>query len=207
MPAEVATRPAVAQPGPDGRLRCPWALGSPDYLAYHDQEWGQPVRGDAALFERLSLEGFQAGLSWITVLRKRPAFREAFAAFDPMIVARFGPADIDRLMADAGIVRNAAKIEATIGNARAVLALWERSGEGALDALVWEHASPSGRPRPTDLSEVPSTSPESVRLSRTLRGCGFRFVGPTTCYAAMQACGLIDDHLAECVIAAGEPIG
>jgi len=191
----------VVQPGPDGRLRCPWALGWPDYLDYHDHEWGRPVRGDVALFERLSLEGFQAGLSWITILRKRPAFRAAFAAFDPSAVAAFGPGDVTRLLADAGIVRNRAKIEATIGNARALLAMWERRGEGALDALIWEHQpSPAGS-RPARMSEVPSTSPGSVRLSRALREQGFSFVGPTTCYAAMQACGLVDDHLAGCVVA------
>jgi len=195
------------QPGPDGAPRCPWALGWPEYLAYHDHEWGQPVRGDAALFERLSLEGFQAGLSWITILRKRPAFRTAFAGFEPEVVAAFGPDEVDRLVADAGIVRNRAKIEATISNARALVKMWERNGEGVLDALIWEHQSTERGHRPSRMSEVPSTSPGSVLLSRALRGQGFRFVGPTTCYAMMQACGLVDDHLDGCVVALADATG
>jgi DNA-3-methyladenine glycosylase I len=179
-------------------------VGSPDYLEYHDLEWGQPVRGDVALFERLCLEGFQAGLAWITILRKRPAFRSAFADFDPEVVAGFSVRQVERLMADPGIVRNRAKIEATIGNARALLALWERVGTQALDALVWERRS-SMRSRPRTLAEVPAKTADSAWLSRDLRQLGFRFVGPTTCYAAMQACGVVDDHLFDCTVAPPPP--
>ena len=181
--------------GPDARPRCPWALAAPEYLAYHDEEWGRPVRGDAALYERLTLEAFQSGLSWLTILRKRASFRAAFAGFDPARVAAFGPADVERLLADAGIVRNRAKIEAAIANARATAML----GPGGLDALVWSHASPS-RPggRPATLADVPTVTPQSRALAGALRAAGFRFVGPTTAYAVMQACGLVDDHLAGC---------
>ena len=181
----------------DAPGRCPWAEGSDDYRAYHDLEWGRPVRGDVALFERISLEAFQSGLSWRTILRKRPAFREAFAGFEPAVVAQFDEADVERLMGDAGIVRNRRKVEATIANARAVLAL-HRAGE-SLDALVWSHAPPA-RSRPTSMSDVPASTPESTALSRALKARGFVFVGPTTMYAAMQACGLVDDHLASCPV-------
>ena len=178
--------------GPDGRARCPWAVSAPEYVAYHDQEWGRPVRDDAALYERLSLEAFQSGLSWLTILRKRPAFRAAFAGFDPAAVAAFGARDVERLMADAGIVRNRAKIEATIANARATLRV-------DLGALVWGFAPPP-RPRPATAAEIPPQTPESTALSRALKREGFVFVGPTTAYALMQACGLVDDHLAGCSV-------
>ncbi len=181
--------------GPDGRLRCSWADSTDDYRAYHDAEWGRPVRGDTRLFERISLEAFQSGLSWLTILRKRDGFRQAFAGFDPRVVAAYGPADVERLMSDAAIVRNRRKIEATIANAQALLALHDR-GE-SLDEVVWSHA-PQPRVRPVALSEVPSHTPESTALSKALKRLGFVFVGPTTVYAAMQACGLVDDHLAGC---------
>ena len=185
-------------PGPDGRLRCPWALGPPDYLAYHDDEWGRPVHGDAALYERLTLEAFQSGLSWLTILRKRDGFRRAFAGFDPDVVARFGDVDSARLMADAGIVRNRLKIAATVTNARALVALREADGDGALDRLVWSHA-PGPREAPATLGDIPPSTPESVSLAKTLKSHGFVFVGPTTAYATMQAAGLVDDHLAACI--------
>jgi DNA-3-methyladenine glycosylase I len=185
-------------PGPDGRLRCPWALGPPDYLAYHDDEWGRPVHGDGALYERLTLEAFQSGLSWLTILRKRDGFRRAFAGFDPDVVARFGEVDTARLMADAGIVRNRLKIAATVTNARALVALREADGAGALDRLVWSHA-PGPREAPATLGDIPPSTPESVSLAKTLKSHGFVFVGPTTAYATMQAVGLVDDHLAGCI--------
>jgi DNA-3-methyladenine glycosylase I len=188
-----------AQPGPDGRLRCPWALAPPEYLAYHDEEWGRPVHGDTALLERLVLEGFQSGLSWLTILRKRPAFRAAFASFDPAAVAAFGPAVVDRLLTDAGIVRHRGKIEAAITNARALVALQQRDGADALDRLVWGHAPRGPSPAPATLGEVPGSTPESAALARALKAEGFVFVGPTTAYATMQACGLVDDHLVGCV--------
>ena len=178
--------------GPDGRPRCPWAVSTPEYVRYHDEEWGRPVRGDDALFERLCLEAFQSGLSWLTILRKREAFRAAFAGFSIERVAAFGDRDVERLMGDAGIVRNRAKIEAAIANARAAAAL-----EGGLTELVWEHAPPP-RPAPRTLADVPATTDESRALARALKARGFRFVGPTTAYAAMQACGLVNDHLADC---------
>ena len=183
-----------AEPGPDGRLRCPWALAAPDYLDYHDGEWGRPVRTVAGLYERMSLEGFQSGLSWLTILRKRDHFRRAFAGFDPVRVAAFDDADVERLLADAGIVRNRAKIEAAISNARVVAGL----GQAYAD-LVWSFAV-ADRPRPASLAEVPATTPESVALAAALRRTGIRFVGPTTAYALMQAVGLVDDHLADCVV-------
>ncbi len=179
--------------GPDGLARCPWGTAAPDYVAYHDQEWGRPVHGDRALYERLSLEAFQSGLSWLTILRKRPAFRAAFDDFEPRKVAAYGATDVARLMADAGIVRNRAKIDAAIANAAAVVAL----GNGGLDDLVWSHA-PKRRRAPRTLDEVPAVTPESTALAKALKAHGFRFVGPTTAYAAMQACGLVDDHLAGC---------
>lgn len=180
--------------GPDGRGRCPWGAGPEDYQAYHDQEWGRPVRGDDQLFERLSLEAFQSGLSWLTILRKRPAFRAAFAGFEIARVAEFTEADVARLLADAGIVRNRAKIGAVVANARAALDLPD-----GLDALVWAYAPRSTyRIIPGSSSEVPAIIPESVALAKELKRRGFRFVGPTTAYAAMQACGLVNDHLAGC---------
>lgn len=175
--------------------------GDPLYERYHDEEWGVPVHGEEALFERIALEGFQSGLSWITVLRKRESFRAAFAGFDPTVVAGYDEHDVERLLGDAGIVRNRQKIEATIANARALLALHE-SGR-TLDALFWSFA-PEGtqRVRPTTWAQVPAATAESRALARELKSLGFRFVGPTTAYAAMQACGLVDDHLASCPSAA-----
>lgn len=182
--------------GDDGVARCPWGVEPQLYREYHDTEWGRPVRGEQALFERISLEAFQSGLSWITVLRKRPAFRTAFAGFDPDAVAGFGDADTERLLADAGIVRNRAKIAATVANARAVVAL-RTAVEGGLDALVWSFAPPPG-PAPVEASDVAATTPASTALAKELRRRGLVFVGPTTAYAAMQACGLVDDHLLGC---------
>ena len=189
--------PAVEAPlGPDGLPRCPWALSAPDYLAYHDEEWGRPVHGDDALFERLSLEAFQSGLSWITILRRRPGFRAAFADFKIASVAAFTDEDRERLLADTGIIRNRAKIDATLANARA-LTEWS---PGELDELIWSHAPDAvGRPVPKTLSDVPPVTPESTALSKALKKRGLRFVGPTTAYALMQACGLVDDHLETCV--------
>ena len=176
--------------------RCSWATG-PEYLSYHDDEWGRPVVDEDALFERLCLEGFQAGLSWLTILRKRPAFREAFAGFSIDAVARFGARDVRRLMADAGIVRNLAKIDATIANAKAAAALHEQ-GE-TLAALIWGAAPARRRLAPRSTADLPATTPESNALSRELKRRGFRFVGPTTVYAAMQACGVVNDHVLGCV--------
>ncbi len=184
----------AALAGSDGVLRCPWALSTPDYVTYHDEEWGRPVHGDDALFERLSLEAFQSGLSWITILRRRPGFRAAFADFKIEKVAAFTDEDRDRLLTDEGIIRNKAKIDATLANAR-VLAEWT---PGDLDTLIWSHAPEPG-PAPKTLADVPAVTPESTALSKALKKRGLRFVGPTTAYALMQACGLVDDHLATCV--------
>jgi DNA-3-methyladenine glycosylase I len=179
--------------GADGLARCGWG-SSADYVAYHDTEWGREIRADDALYERLCLEAFQSGLSWLTILRKREAFRAAFAGFQPARVAGFGPDDVARLLADAGIVRNRAKIEAAIANARAMLAL-----PAGLSALLWSFApSPGSRPRPASLAEVPAITAESTAMARELRRLGFRFVGPTTAYALMQATGMVDDHLTGC---------
>jgi DNA-3-methyladenine glycosylase I len=185
----------AALAGPDGALRCPWALSTEDYVAYHDEEWGRPVHGDDALYERLSLEAFQSGLSWITILRRRPGFRAAFADFKIAAVAAFTDEDRERLLVDAGIIRNRAKIDATLANAR-VLAGW---APDELDTLIWSHApDPAARPVPRTLSDVPAVTPESTALSKALKKRGLRFVGPTTAYALMQACGLVNDHLAAC---------
>ncbi len=178
--------------GEDGQARCPWAASTPDYRDYHDREWGVVLRGDAALFERMSLEAFQSGLSWLTILRKRPAFRAAFAGFAIPAVADFGPADVDRLLADRAIVRNRAKIEAVIGNARAAAGI-----EEGLSEFLWSFA-PARHPRPATLQEVPSSTPESKALARALKRRGFKFVGPITAYALMQATGMVDDHLRGC---------
>ena len=178
-------------------VRCSWAGSAPEYIAYHDDEWGRPLHGDAPLFERLSLEAFQSGLSWLVILRKRPAFRSAFAGFDPAAVAAFGADDVARLLADAGIVRNRAKIEAAIHNAGRVLVL-----DRSLDELLWSFA-PATHARPATLAEVPGISPESTAMAKELKRRGFRFVGPTTCYALMQAAGLVDDHVVDCWRAAG----
>jgi DNA-3-methyladenine glycosylase I len=190
-----------AVPGPDGRPRCPWGLSTDDYLTYHDTEWGRPVHGDDALFERLCLEAFQSGLSWITILRRREGFRKAFANFEIAAVAAFTEADAERLLADPGIIRNRAKIAATLANAK-VLNGW---AEGELDELIWSYApvpaaGPGARPAPRALSDVPAVTDESTALAKELKRRGLRFVGPTTAYALMQACGLVDDHLADCFV-------
>lgn len=179
--------------GLDGLARCPWGGAAPDYVAYHDDEWGRPVHGTAPLFERLCLEAFQSGLSWLTILRKRPAFRAAFADFDPARVARFDEQDVRRLLADAGIVRNRAKAEAAIANAGAVLAL-----DRDLDELLWSFAPARDRVAPVTVHDVPALTAESTALARELKRNGFRFVGPTTAYALMQATGMVNDHLADC---------
>lgn len=173
--------------------RCSWAGSTPDYVVYHDEEWGTPLHGDDALFERLCLEAFQSGLSWITILRKRPAFREAFAGFSIDAVAAFDAEDEARLMADAGIVRNRAKIAAAVRNARAA----QQQPEG-LSELLWSFAPTGPRTRPATLADVPATSPESTAMARELKRRGFAFVGPTTAYALMQATGMVDDHVADC---------
>jgi DNA-3-methyladenine glycosylase I len=180
----------------DTVLRC-FGTGDPLYEAYHDEEWGRPVRDERGLFERFSLEAFQSGLSWLTILRKRDAFRAAFAGFDPEAVARFGDRDVARLLGDAGIVRNRLKVEATIANARATVALRETGP--TLDELVWAFAPPA-RPAPAGLADLPALTPESTALAKELKRHGFRFVGPTTAYAAMQACGLVNDHIATCPV-------
>jgi DNA-3-methyladenine glycosylase I len=172
-----------------------WSTTDPLYAAYHDEEWGMPVRDERGLYERLCLEGFQSGLSWLTILRKREAFRAAFAGFDPEAVARLGEADVARLLGDAGIVRHRGKIEAAIANARATLAL--RDAGTPLHELVWAHEPPE-RPAPRSAADWPASTPESAALAKALRRAGFRFVGPTTVYAAMQACGVVNDHLASC---------
>lgn len=179
--------------------------GDPLYESYHDTEWGVPVRGEAELYERLCLEAFQSGLAWITILRKRPAFREAFAGFDPAVVARFTDDDVARLLADAGIVRNRAKIDAAIANARATVGLWDAGR--TLTELVWAHAPAPRAHRPATYADVPASTPESVALAKELKSVGFRFVGPTTAYASMQACGLVDDHLAGCSAPRQAPSG
>ena len=179
--------------GPDGRARCGWAGSDPLYCSYHDDEWGKPLHGDDAIFGLLTLEGFQAGLAWITILRKREAFNAAFAGFRIAEVAAFDEADVERLLGDAGIVRHRGKIEAAIGNARAALELPD-----GLDALVWGFVPPPRSRRPRSLAHVPAQTPESVALSKELRRRGFRFIGPTTAYAFIQSAGLVDDHLAGC---------
>lgn len=179
--------------GEDGLARPVWASVDPMLRAYYDTEWGMPVRDERGLFERLSLEAFQSGLSWATILRKRPAFREAFAGFDPEVVAGFGEREVERLMGDAGIVRNRAKVLATITNARATLAL-RGDEEGDLAAFVWSF-QPADTPRPRAMAEVATTSPESLALSKALKRKGFVFVGPTTMHALMEAVGIIDTHL------------
>jgi DNA-3-methyladenine glycosylase I len=177
----------------DGRRRCSWGQSTPEYQRYHDEEWGRPVTDDRGIYERLVLEGFQSGLSWLTILRKRENFRAAFAGFEIDEVARFGARDVKRLLGDAGIVRHRGKIEAAIANAKAAAAL-----EVPLAELVWSYA-PTGRRRaPRTLADLPALTPESTALSKELKRRGFRFVGPTTAYAAMQACGLVNDHVAGC---------
>ena len=177
--------------GPDGLVRPTWAANDPLLQEYYDTEWGLPIRDERGLYERICLEGFQAGLSWVTVLRKRPGFRAAFADFDPDVVATFTDDDVERLLGDAGIIRHRGKIRATIGNAQATIALREHGG---LVDLVWGFR-PADTPRPRDHTEVPTVSPESTALSKTLRHKGFAFVGPTTMYAMMEAVGIVDTHL------------
>jgi DNA-3-methyladenine glycosylase I len=184
--------------GEDGLARCPWGLSTPDYVAYHDEEWGRPVHGDDPLFERICLEAFQSGLSWITVLRRRENFRAAFDDFRIDAVAAYTDEDRARLLADAGIIRNRAKIEAAVGNATAARTVRD-TYDGGLDALIWSYApDPATRPAPATGAEVPAITPESLALAKDLKKRGFRFVGPTTAYALMQACGLVNDHLAGC---------
>jgi DNA-3-methyladenine glycosylase I len=191
----------MATPLDDGRPRCPWGASTPTYAAYHDTEWGFPVVDDRRLFEKLCLEGFQSGLSWITILNKRERFREVFAGFDYEIVAGFGEADVERLLADPGIVRHRGKIEATINNARRARELVDEAG--SLAAHVWSY-EPTTASRPDvltpDVLSTMSTSPESVALSKDLKRRGWRFVGPTTVYAFMQAMGLVDDHIEGCFV-------
>ena len=189
--------------GDDGLLRCPWGVSTPDYQRYHDTEWGRPVHGDAALFERLTLEAFQSGLSWLTILRKRESFRAAFDGFEIAKVAAYSDVDRARLLADSGIVRNRAKVDATITNARAAAGLLAADGDGALDRLVWSFAPTGRRARPRRLADLAATSPESVALATALKRAGFVFVGPTTMHAAMQAMGLVDDHLQGCTAVRG----
>ncbi|WP_405871534.1 DNA-3-methyladenine glycosylase I [Streptomyces zaomyceticus] len=192
--------PGGPVPGPDGLLRCPWGLSTEDYVAYHDEEWGRPVHGDDALFERLCLEAFQSGLSWITILRRRETFRTAFQGFRIASVAAFGDEDRERLLLDEGIIRNRAKIDATLANAR-LLAGWS---PGELDTLIWSYApDPAERPVPRTVADVPAVTDASAALSKALKKRGLRFIGPTTAYALMQACGLVDDHVEGCVVRGG----
>jgi DNA-3-methyladenine glycosylase I len=178
--------------GPDGKRRCWWGASTPDYLAYHDEEWGRPVRDDRGIYERMVLEGFQSGLSWLTILRKRENFRAAFRDFEIERVARFGERDVARLLSDPGIVRHRGKIEAAIANAKAAAGL-----DGSLAELVWSFA-PARRKAPRTIEDIPAVTPESTALAKELKRNGFRFVGPTTAYATMQACGLVNDHLLGC---------
>lgn len=190
----------------DALVRCAWCGADPDYVAYHDHEWGVPSDDERHLFEMLVLEGAQAGLSWLTILRKRDAYRAAFAGFDPGCVAAFDAGDVERLLGDAGIVRNRAKVEAAIGNARAFLELQARHGRFA----DWLWGFVDGRPRinrPATTADVPTETPTSRALSKALRAEGCRFVGPTICYAYMQAVGLIDDHVVDCFRARRPPAG
>ena len=182
--------------GADGLARCAWGASTADYLPYHDSEWGQPLRGDDRMFERLTLEAFQSGLSWITILRKRPAFRAAFADFSIPAVADFDAADVERLLSDAGIVRNRAKIDAAIRNARAALDVPE-----GLSDLLWSFAPAPRKRRLKSFAEVPAVTPESTALAKAIKKRGFAFVGPTTAYALMQATGMVDDHLRGCHVA------
>lgn len=199
-PVATAILPPVTRVGVGGdsrRTRCPWALSAPEYVPYHDEEWGRPVGDDRLVFERICLEGFQSGLSWITILRKRSAFREAFCDFDPAAVAQFGEAQLKALLEDAGIVRHRGKLMATICNARATLRL---QGTGrSLAGLCWSH-EPDPVPAPSSPTQVPSWTAESAALAGELRSLGFRFVGPVTAYSLMQSLGLVDDHLENCSV-------
>jgi DNA-3-methyladenine glycosylase I len=183
--------------GEDGALRCGWCVSASDYVAYHDDEWGRPVTDDVRLYEKICLEGFQSGLSWLTILRKRDGFRRAFAGFDPQVVAEFGPADVERLLGDEAIVRHRGKIEAAIANARATMEAQDR--HGSLAAVVWSFEPPrADRSVPATMGDLQSVTPESTALAKALRKLGFRFVGPTTAYAAMESLGVVNDHLAGC---------
>jgi DNA-3-methyladenine glycosylase I len=183
--------------GPDGKPRCPWALGTPDYVTYHDAEWGRPLHGESELFERVTLEAFQSGLSWLTILRKRENFRRAFDGFDIDKIASYGAGEVERLMEDAGIVRNRKKIEAAVANAKAVRDL-HADGE-TLDELLWGFApDPDSRPAPRTGADVEAITPESTAMAKELKRRGFVFVGPTTAYATMQATGMVNDHLSGC---------
>jgi DNA-3-methyladenine glycosylase I len=183
---------SAALPGADGVLRCPWALSAPDYVGYHDDEWGRPLHGDDAIYERLVLEAFQSGLSWLIILRKRPSFRTAFAGFVMAEVAEFDESDVERLLQDVGIVRNRSKIEAAIANARVGLTI-----PGGLADHLWSFAPPP-RPAPVTLADIPAVTAESTALAKDLKKRGIKFVGPTTAYALMQATGMVDDHLVDC---------
>ena len=183
--------------GSDARQRCAWVGTDPEYARYHDEEWGVPLHGDRPLFEKLSLEAFQAGLSWISILRRRPGFRAAFHDFEPSAIAAFGNNDVERLMTDDRIIRNRAKILATIGNARATLELTDDT-PGALDELMWSFAPAGPRARPRTFADVAAITPESTALSAALKARGYRFVGPTTMHALMQSTGMVDDHLEGC---------
>jgi len=198
LPPGTGARPSLVT-GADGRVRCGWGAGDPLYIAYHDDEWGRPLRDEQALFGLLCLEAFQSGLSWLTILRKRPAFIAAFDGFDPVVVAGYGDDEVARLMGDAGIVRNRAKVDAAIANARAVVALHEQ-GQTLVD-LLFSFAPPADeRPggRFSALDALPSSTPTSVALAKALRQRGFRFVGPVVAYALMQSAGVVDDHLEGC---------
>lgn len=184
---------AAVRRGDDDRVRCWWGASAPEYVGYHDQEWGYPLHGDDALYERLCLEAFQSGLSWLTILRKRPGFRQAFDGFEIDKVAGYGDADVERLMGDAAIVRNRAKIEAAINNARVAAAL-----DTSLDELLWSFAPASSRPRPVTMADLPAITDESRAMAKELKRRGFRFFGPTTAYALMQATGMVDDHVQDC---------
>ncbi|MEZ5373982.1 MAG: DNA-3-methyladenine glycosylase I [Microthrixaceae bacterium] len=182
--------------GGDGRARCVWGVHPEIYRTYHDTEWGRPVTDERAIFEKLCLEGFQAGLSWLTILRKREAFRERFHGFDPEVLAGWGEHEVNDALDDAGIVRNRAKVEATVGNARAALELWE-AGD-SLVGLLWAAAGDDGREPPASMADAGATTPEAAALSKALKQRGFRFVGPTTVYSTLQSLGVVNDHLAGC---------
>ena len=190
------TQPAATFTAPDKLKRCSWCASDPIYVAYHDNEWGRPVHDDNKLFEKICLEGFQAGLSWLTILRKRENFRTAFKGFDPHIVAKFTSRDVERLMKNEGIVRNRMKIEATIANAKATLQVQRELG--SLDALIWSFAPKKPAKMPKQFGDIPASTPESQALSKELLKRGFKFVGPTTMYATMQSLGLVNDHFATC---------
>jgi DNA-3-methyladenine glycosylase I len=184
--------------GDDGRLRCPWGAGPDDYRAYHDAEWGREVRGDHAIFERLSLEAFQAGLSWLTILRRRDGFREAFANFDARVVASYDESMIDRLVTDSRIIRHRGKIQAVVSNAQTLCRWQDHDGDGVLEDLLWSSVKPIRGSAPTTIADVPTQTSESELITRRLRERGWRFIGPTSAYAAMQAMGVVNDHLVGC---------